>query len=121
MSPVRRLDTGAADFEREFTRLNAIEAATDPAIEHAVEAILADVRTRGDAALLEYTARFDQLRVDAVAELEITPAQMRAALDGLPAEQRSALLAAANRIHAFHQRQFDLAQHQFGISAKVAQ
>jgi histidinol dehydrogenase len=108
MSQVRRLDTRAADFEREFARLNAIEAATDPAIERAVEAILSDVRTRGDAALLEYTARFDQLRVDSVAELEITPAQMGAALDALPAEQRSALLAAADRIRAFHQRQFDL-------------
>jgi len=105
---VRRLDTRAAEFEREFAQLNAFEAATDPAIEHAVEAILSDVRTRGDAALLEYTARFDRLRVEAVAELEITPAQMRAALDALPTEQRSALLAAADRIRAFHQRQFDL-------------
>lgn len=108
MSLIRRLDTRAADFTRDFARLNAVEAATDPAIEQAVEAILADVRTRGDAALLEYTARFDRLRASEVAALEITPAQMQSALDALPAEQRSALLAAAERIRAFHQRQFDL-------------
>src|SRR5262245_37368000 len=64
MSEMRRLDTRAADFEREFAQLNAIESATDPAIEQAVESILADVRTRGDAALLEYTARFDLLRAN---------------------------------------------------------
>jgi histidinol dehydrogenase len=108
MSAVRRLDTRAADFEREFAQLNAIELATDPAIEQTVEGVLADVRTRGDAALLEYTARFDALCVDTVADLEITPAQMRDALDALPADQRSALLAAADRIRAFHQRQFEL-------------
>ena len=108
MNAVRRLDTRAADFERDFAQLNAVELATDPAIESAVEQILADVRTRGDAALLEYTARFDMLRVSAVAALEITPPQMRAALDALPAEQRSALLSAAQRIRAFHERQFQL-------------
>ncbi|HTT10410.1 MAG TPA: histidinol dehydrogenase [Burkholderiaceae bacterium] len=108
MIAIRRLDTRAADFERVFAQLNAIEAATDPAIEQAVEAILSDVRARGDAALVEYTARFDHLRVSKVAELEITAEQMRAALDALPDEQKSALVAAAERIRAFHQRQFDL-------------
>jgi histidinol dehydrogenase len=108
VSAVRRLDTRAADFEQVFAHLNAIELATDPAIEQAVEGILADVRTRGDAALLEYTTRFDKLRVNEIGSLEISAAQMRAALDGLPQEQRSALLAAAERIRAFHQRQFDL-------------
>ena len=108
MTALRRLDTRATGFEREFGQLNAVELATDPAIERTVEAVLADVRTRGDAALIEYTARFDQVRVSAVAELEITPLQMQAALDALPAEQRRALLAAADRIRAFHRRQFEL-------------
>jgi histidinol dehydrogenase len=108
MTVVRRLDTRAADFEQEFTQLNAMEMATDPAIEQTVEAVLADVRTRGDEAVLEYTARFDQLRVENFAELEIKPEEMRAALDGLPGEQRAALLGAADRIRAFHKRQFEL-------------
>jgi histidinol dehydrogenase len=108
MKPVRRLDTRAPEFERAFAALNAIELATDPAIERTVEDVLADVRARGDAALLEYTARFDRLDAKSVAALEIPVADMRAALDGLPAEQRDALEAAAERIRAFHQRQFDL-------------
>src|SRR5262249_61822510 len=81
---------------------------TDPAIEQTVEGVLSDVRTRGDAALLEYTARFDQLRVSDVAALEITPREMQTALDSLPEEQRAALTEAASRIRAFHQRQFEL-------------
>jgi histidinol dehydrogenase len=108
MKPLRRLDTRAPDFERTFAALNAIELATDPAIERTVEQVLADVRARGDAALLDYTARFDHLQVSSVAALEIPVADMRAALDGLPVEQRDALHAAAERIRAFHQRQFDL-------------
>ena len=57
----RRLDADAPGFEREFAALSSFEAAQDPAIDAAVAAIVADVRTRGDAALLEYTARFDRL------------------------------------------------------------
>ena len=107
MIQVRRLDTRADGFEAEFARINAIDLATDPAIEQTVEAVLADVRARGAAALLEYSARFDRVQATQVAELEITAKEMRGALDGLPAHQRGALLAAAERIRAFHQRQFD--------------
>lgn len=107
MTTVRTLDTRAADFEREFARLSAIDLASDPSIERTVELVLKDVRARGDDALLEYTARFDNLRAGGVAELEISAQDMRAALDGLPDDQRSALLAAAERIRAFHQRQFE--------------
>jgi histidinol dehydrogenase len=107
MTRVRRLDTRAPEFERDFAHLTAIDLATDPAIEHTVHDVLADVRSRGDAALLEYTARFDRLHADRVAALEITPAQMQQALDSLPAAQREALIAAADRIRAFHRRQFE--------------
>jgi histidinol dehydrogenase len=102
---LRRLDTRAADFDSTFARLVAYDAALDRAIEQAVEAIVEDVRERGDAALLEYTNRFDRLHAPAVAALEISAADMRAALDGLPAEQRAALDFAARRIRAFHERQ----------------
>ncbi len=102
---LRRLDAGAADFEREFTALTAFEAAQDPAVDAAVAAIVADVRARGDAALVECTARFDRVRVAAAAELEIRPAEMRAAFEALPSEQRSALETAAGRIRAYHERQ----------------
>jgi histidinol dehydrogenase len=108
MSALRRLDTRAADFDRAFAQLLAVELATDPAIERAVEDVLLDVRERGDAALLEYTHRFDGVDAARVAALEISADEMRAAFDALPAEDRTALTAAADRIRAFHERQFQL-------------
>jgi histidinol dehydrogenase len=102
---LRRLDARAPGFEREFAALTAFEAAQDPAVDAAVAAIVADVRLRGDAALVECTARFDGMRVAVAAELEIRPAEMRAAFDALPGEQRIALETAAARIRAFHERQ----------------
>lgn len=108
MSAMRRLDTRAADFDRAFARLLAAELATDPAIERAVEDVLLDVRERGDAALLEYTHRFDGVDAASVAALEIPAAEMRAAFEALSAEDRAALAAAASRIRAFHERQLQL-------------
>jgi histidinol dehydrogenase len=102
---LRELDTRAASFEAEFAPLQRVESAVDRSIERAAEAIVEDVRVRGDAALLEYTQRFDRLKVESVGALEIPAAEMRAAFDALPADQRGALQAAAERIRAFHQRQ----------------
>ncbi|MFO1397973.1 MAG: histidinol dehydrogenase [Burkholderiales bacterium] len=102
---LRRLDTAAPDFATQLDALIAFESAQDPAIDAQVAAIVADVRARGDAALLEYTRRFDRLALDAAAALEITAAQMRAAYDALPAAQRDALTAAAARVRAYHERQ----------------
>jgi hypothetical protein len=78
---LRHLDTSAAGFEADFQRLRHWSAETDAAIEQRVAAILADVRARGDAAVLEYTARFDGVPATAMAELEIGAAELRAALD----------------------------------------
>ena len=71
--PLRLLDSTAPGFDAELGALIAFDAAQDPAIDAAVAAIVADVRARGDAALLEYTARFDRLAVDSVADLEVAP------------------------------------------------
>lgn len=108
MSAVRHLDTRAPDFERTFAQLLAVELATDAAIERTVEDVLLDVRERGDAALLEYTHRFDVVDAPSVAALQISADEMRAAFQALPAEDRDALQAAAARIRAFHERQFEL-------------
>ena len=102
---IRRLDTTKADFEAQFAATVLVDTALDPQIERTAEAIVADVRARGDAALLEYTGRFDRLQVDAAAALELPVERLRAALDTLPAEQRSALETAASRIRDFHLRQ----------------
>jgi histidinol dehydrogenase len=101
----RRLHADAPAFEQEFAALTAFEAAQDPAIDATVAAIIADVRARGDAALLEYTAKFDRVRVESAAALEIDAAEMREAFAALPAAEREALETAATRIRRFHERQ----------------
>ncbi len=103
-SPLR-LDTSSAGFEADFQKRLHWAAETDADIEQRVAAILADVKARGDAAVLEYTARWDRLDVRAMAELELTQAELKAAFEGLPAAQRDALQAAARRVRSYHEAQ----------------
>ncbi|MGM9516806.1 histidinol dehydrogenase [Roseateles sp. DB2] len=105
MLKLRQLDTQDAGFEAAFQRVLHWSADTDAAIEARVAEILADVRARGDAAVLEYTARFDRLSADALGALELTREELKAAFDGLPGEQREALEAAARRVRSYHERQ----------------
>jgi histidinol dehydrogenase len=110
MSPIqiRKLDSTQADFKQRLTQLLAFEAETDDAIEHAVTAILRDVKARGDAAVLEYTNKFDRLPnggAASMAALDLPVAELQAALDSLPQAQREALQTAAERIRVFHERQ----------------
>jgi histidinol dehydrogenase len=102
---LRRLDAAAPGFDRELSALTSFELAQDPAVDAIVARILADVRARGDAALLEYTAQFDGVAVASVAALEITAAEMRHAFETIPEVQRDALQTAAARIRAYHDRQ----------------
>ena len=104
---LRHLSTAAADFEPAFEQLLHWSAETDAAIESSVAAIIADVRTRGDAALLEHTARFDGVRADSVAALEIGAGELRAAFDSITPAQRAALQAAAARVRSYHERQLE--------------
>ena len=80
---IRLLDTASAGFEAEFERVLHWSAETDQAIEERVASILADVRARGDAAVLEYTQRFDGVSAASVAELEISRRELLAALDAI--------------------------------------
>ena len=102
---IRQLDTAAADFEAEFAKLRHWSAEADLAIEDRVAAILADVKTRGDAAVLEYTARFDGLAATSVGALELTRAELKAAFDAITPAQRHALESAARRVRSYHERQ----------------
>lgn len=102
---IRHLATSQPDFEAAFQQVLHWSAETDTAIEDRVAAILADVRARGDAAVLEYTARFDTLDVASMADLELGQAELKAAFDSLPTEQRTALEAAAARVRSYHERQ----------------
>ncbi len=105
MVAIKRLSTVDADFTAKMDALLAFEAAADEGIERTVASILADVKVRGDAAVVEFTNKFDRLSVSGMAELELSGAEMQKALDGLPAERRNALEAAAGRIRAYHERQ----------------
>ena len=100
-----QLNTADAGFDAAFAQRLHWSADTDAAIEQRVADILADVQQRGDAAVLDYTKRFDGLNATSVAELEITQAELQAALDSLPAAQREALQAAAARVRKYHEAQ----------------
>ncbi|MDA8519531.1 histidinol dehydrogenase [Acidovorax sp. NCPPB 4044] len=100
-----RLATASADFEADFAACLHWSAETDAAIEQRVADILADVQARGDAAVLEYTERFDGLPADSVAALELSQAELKAAFDALPPVQREALQAAAHRVRKYHEAQ----------------
>ncbi len=99
------LSTASASFEADFKARLHWSAATDAGIEDVVANILRDVQTRGDAAVLEYTNRFDGLDVTSLASLELTQAELKTAFDAIPFEQREALQAAAKRVRSYHEAQ----------------
>jgi histidinol dehydrogenase len=102
---IRQLSSRAANFDAELTGLLAFEETADEKLEATVAGILADVRRRGDAAVLEYTRRFDRLPLADAAGMELSREELRVAFDGLPAEQRSALEQAAQRVTGYHKKQ----------------
>src|SRR5450830_1765622 len=106
---LRLLDSTAPGFNATLSALLAFEAATDDAIETAVAAILQDVKVRGDAAVLDYTNRFDRIPGGAasMAAFDVGQDELNAALASIPAAQRAALETAAQRIRVFHERQRD--------------
>ncbi|SDK66666.1 histidinol dehydrogenase [Methylophilus rhizosphaerae] len=102
---IKRLNTQKAGFDAELKALLAFETAQDDSIDQVVANILKDIKARGDAAVLEYTNRFDKTGATSLAELEIPQAELQAALASLPAAQREALQAAADRVRSYHEKQ----------------
>ena len=100
-----RLSTLDADFETRFAARLHWSSETDHAIEQRVVDILADVQARGDAAVLEYTARFDGLNASELRALELSQAELKAAFDSLPIAQKAALESAAQRVRRYHEAQ----------------
>ena len=105
MTGIARLSTRETGFEAKLAKLLAFESTQDERIERTVEAILRDVRSRGDEAVLKYTNRFDHLGASLLAALEIPRKDLDRALAGLPAARRGALEQAAARIRSYHERQ----------------
>jgi histidinol dehydrogenase len=104
--PIHRLATTDADFDRRLDDLLAWESVSDTKVRQTVDDIIADVRARGDAALIDYTARFDRWQPTDADALELPRQRLLVALDAIPAERREALETAAERIRAYaeHQR-----------------
>jgi len=105
MVAIKRLNSADAGFKVALDELLAFEGAQDDRIEQTVANILADVKKRGDAAVIEYTNRFDRLSAKSMVELELSRSELEAALNGLPADRRAALEAAAVRVRAYHEKQ----------------
>ena len=102
---MKKLNSRDTDFPQALAALLAFENAQDPAVERAVANICADVCQRGDAALLEYTNRFDGTNARSMAELTLSQDDLQQALARLPAATRDALQTAAARVEDYHRRQ----------------
>lgn len=100
-----KLSSTQADFQQQLQALLAFETAQDPAVDSAVAAICDDVKARGDAAVLEYTNRFDRMQAASMAELTLSREQLEAAWQRLPAEVQQALSGAAERVRRYHEKQ----------------
>jgi histidinol dehydrogenase len=102
---ITRLDTNQADFSVRLDKLLAWESVSDKRVADVVEDILQNVKTRGDAAVIEYTNRFDRRTIQHMTELFVTADQLQRALTDVTLEQRQALEFAAERIRTYHQHQ----------------
>jgi histidinol dehydrogenase len=104
-STIKRLTSADAGFYAQLDKLLAWEQVSDQQVEQTVRDIIADIRTRGDEALLEYTNRFDRMQVNSIAELEIARDQLQQALDSIDVQQREALQRAAERVRSYAEHQ----------------
>ncbi len=102
---IRRLNAADPDFARHLDHLLSWESVSDEAVNGRVLEIIQAVRERGDAALVEYTRRFDGLEVASMADLILPRARLEQALERISPQQRQALEVAAERVRRYHERQ----------------
>ncbi len=105
MMNINRLSTTQPDFDSQLNQLLAWESVSDKRVADVVEDILHQVKTRGDAAVLEYTNKFDRRDVKSINELIVSQSALQQALTNISSEQKNALETAAQRIRDYHQRQ----------------
>jgi histidinol dehydrogenase len=105
MLEIARLSTTQSDFDARLKALTAFDTTFDQKVEDEVETILAGVRARGDAAVLEYTEHFDRIKVARIADLELSRRELERARSGLKRGEREALERTAARIRKYHERQ----------------
>ena len=105
---MKKLDTQSPDFQAELKALLAFETAQNPEIDRIVADICADVQKRGDAALIEYTNRFDGTSAQTIDDLILTQDDLQAAFERLPENIQTALKTAARRVESYRHHRFDL-------------
>jgi len=105
MIEIKQLDTKNDNFWSQLEQLLAWEGVSDEKVSTIVKEILAAVKSQGDAAVLEYSRRFDRVKATDMADLEISLERAHAALNNIPAPQREALEAAAVRVRQYHEHQ----------------
>src|SRR5690554_4029379 len=102
---IARLDASQADFDARLDALLAWDSVSDAGVAKIVADILHQVKSRGDAALLEYTNRLDRRQANSMAELILAPESLQQALEQISPEQRAALEQAAQRVRLYHEHQ----------------
>jgi len=102
---IKRLNTEQTDFDQQLAQLLAWESVSDDRVNTIVNEIIDRLKAEGDAALVEYTNRFDRTSARSMQDLELGQERLQQALDGLPAEQRTALETAAARVRSYHEHQ----------------
>ncbi len=105
MADISKLNTSDADFQQQLDALLAWDSVSDGAINDVVRQVIADIRSRGDAALIDLTNRFDGWEARSAADLEVPLARLRQAWDAIAADQQAALQHAASRVRAYAERQ----------------
>ena len=105
MAEIRTLSTDDKEFDSQLDELLAWESVSDADVQRVVQQVITDIRSQGDAALQEYTSRFDGWDPNSVAEMEVSVSRLEQAWDGLPQEKKTALQHAADRIRSYAERQ----------------
>ncbi|MDH5357897.1 MAG: histidinol dehydrogenase [Gammaproteobacteria bacterium] len=105
MIEIKQLNSSDKEFSQQLEALLAWDAVSDAAITDTVKDILAQVKLKGDEAVIDYSRRFDRVQAETMADLEIPFLRAQAALDSIPKEQRLALEKAADRVRSYHEHQ----------------
>ncbi|MBK1721397.1 histidinol dehydrogenase [Thiocystis violacea] len=105
MTDIKRLATTDSDYQARIAELLAWESVSDDGVQQTVAEIIRDVRARGDAALIDYTNRFDRWAAASGGDLELPLVRLEQAWNAIPADQQVALETAAARIRAYAEHQ----------------
>ncbi len=102
---IARLSTQQADFQEKLSKLLAWESVSNTDVAQTVDDIISNIRQNGDQALIDYTNKFDGMDVSDISALTVDQSALKKAFDSLAEKEKTALQSAADRVHAYHQKQ----------------